>query len=175
MKLTCYRSIKCSYIRNIRVKWTSEPQTIKNLRLSFFISHQKLFYCKKFTTQQMSLEVFKANFLTSSHENESHKIWILRRFDVHFTYFYVWNFICQIYGVIRPAKRSKKFPIFSTVDDGNGIQVFHVFTRKLIFYTVIQNFGFPLPKHSGRQLLRKFRVQNFYLKLRVSEPKLRVF
>jgi hypothetical protein len=42
-------------------------------------------------------------------------------------------------------------------------------------YTVIKNFGFPPPKHSGRQLLRKFRVQKFYPKLRVFEPKLWVF
>jgi hypothetical protein len=41
--------------------------------------------------------------------------------------------------------------------------------------SVIQNFGFTLPKHSGRQLLRKFRVQKFYPKLRVFEPKLRVY
>jgi hypothetical protein len=33
---------------------------------------------------------------------------------------------------------------------------------KIRSYTVIQNFGFPLPKHSRRQLLRKFRVQKFY-------------
>jgi hypothetical protein len=42
-------------------------------------------------------------------------------------------------------------------------------------YTVIQNFGIPLPKHSGRQLSRKFRVQNFYPKLWVFKPKLRGF
>jgi hypothetical protein len=41
--------------------------------------------------------------------------------------------------------------------------------------TVIQNFGFPLPKHSGRQLLRKFQVQKFYPKFRGFEPKLRGF
>jgi hypothetical protein len=49
--------------------------------------------------------------------------------------------------------------------------------------SVNQNFGFALPKHCGRQHLRKFRVQKFYPKLRVFlnrtfgffEPKLRVF
>jgi hypothetical protein len=42
-------------------------------------------------------------------------------------------------------------------------------------YTVIQKFGFALPKPSGRQLLRKFRVKNFRPKLRRFEPKIRVF
>jgi hypothetical protein len=42
-------------------------------------------------------------------------------------------------------------------------------------YTVIQNFGFSLPKHFGRQLLRRFRVQKFYPKLRGFEPKLWIF
>jgi hypothetical protein len=46
--------------------------------------------------------------------------------------------------------------------------------------TVIQNFGFPLPKHSGRQLLWKFRVQKFYFgvfnrNFGSFEPKLRIF
>jgi hypothetical protein len=43
------------------------------------------------------------------------------------------------------------------------------------WYTVVQNFGFPLPKRSRRQLLRKFRVQKIYPKLQAFEPKLRVF
>jgi hypothetical protein len=42
-------------------------------------------------------------------------------------------------------------------------------------YTVIQNFGFPLPKHSGRHLLRKFRVKNIHPKLQGCEPKLHGF
>jgi hypothetical protein len=47
----------------------------------------------------------------------------------------------------------------------------HVFGRLVSLvqdglYTVIQNFVFPLPKNSGRQLLRKFRFQKFYPKLR---------
>jgi hypothetical protein len=42
-------------------------------------------------------------------------------------------------------------------------------------YTAIPNFEFPLQKHSGRQLLRKFWDQKFYQKLRSLEPKLRVF
>jgi hypothetical protein len=41
--------------------------------------------------------------------------------------------------------------------------------------TVFQNFEFPLSKHSRRQLLRKFRVQNFYSKLRGFEPKIWIF
>jgi hypothetical protein len=44
-----------------------------------------------------------------------------------------------------------------------------------INYCVIQNFGFPLPKHSGRQLLQKFQVQKFYPKLWIFEQKIRVF
>jgi hypothetical protein len=37
-------------------------------------------------------------------------------------------------------------------------------------YTAIPNFGFSLPKHTGKQLLRKFRVQKIYPKLRIFEP-----
>jgi hypothetical protein len=39
-------------------------------------------------------------------------------------------------------------------------------------YTVIKNFGFPLAKHSRRQLLRKFQVQKIYPKLLVFASKL---
>jgi hypothetical protein len=105
---------KAKFHSEKKVKWTWKPQKI---RLSFLISQQKRLFDQNSFTIQMSLGVFQ--------------FFYFHGFDVYFAYFSVWNFICQICGLIRQAKRSWKIPIFSTVCN----QIFHLrFFGKLFLF-----------------------------------------
>jgi hypothetical protein len=72
------------------------------------ISHFPALFDQSSFIIQMSLGVFRAKFPMKMKAAKF-------CFDVYFAYFSTWNFICQICGLIRQAKRRSKIPIFSTV------------------------------------------------------------
>jgi hypothetical protein len=91
---------KAKFHTEKEAKWSSKMQKTKVFRLPFLLSQQKRLIDQSFFTIQMSLGFFRAKFPM---EMKAARFCV----DVYFAYFPVWNFICQICGlIIRQAKRS---------------------------------------------------------------------
>jgi hypothetical protein len=103
LEFTCYRSEMLKHSSEKpnfipKKKWNERQRRrqFKVFRLPFLISQRKRLFDQSSFTIQMSLGVFQSN------RND----FDFCDFDVYFAYFSVWNFICQICGLIRQAKRS---------------------------------------------------------------------
>jgi hypothetical protein len=81
-------------------KWTSKPQNIQNVPASIPQFPAETTFGSKFFHNTDVVRGFSEQW-----KWKPLNVYICG-FDVYFAYFSVWNFICQICGLIRQAKRS---------------------------------------------------------------------
>jgi hypothetical protein len=105
---TFLRKAKCHTEKE--AKWTSKPQKIQKFPASIPHFPAETTFWSKFCHNTDVFRGFsKQNFPWKWKPQNLD----FRDFDGYFAYFSVWNYICQICGLLD--KRSKKYPFFSTV------------------------------------------------------------
>jgi hypothetical protein len=88
------------------VKWTWKPQKIQKFPASIPHFPAETTFGSKLFHNTYVVRGFSKQWKWKPQNFD------FRGFDVYFAYFSVWNFICQIRGLIGQAKRSPKIPIF---------------------------------------------------------------
>jgi hypothetical protein len=109
-EFTCYRSEmlkhsseKFNFHFEKEAKWTSKPQKIQSFPAT--IPHfpaEMTFWSKFFHNTDVVRDFSEQNFPWKSKPQNL----VFRGLDVYITYFSVWNFKCQVWELIRQAKRS---------------------------------------------------------------------
>jgi hypothetical protein len=91
---------KAKFHTKKEVKWTSKPQKIQNCPASIPHFPAETTFWSKFFHNTDVVRGFSEQWKWKPHD------FYFRGFDVYFAYFPVWNFTCQICGLIRQAKRT---------------------------------------------------------------------